>query len=115
MAKDLWRTPMISPSARSRGHFELGRACEPARRSSEWYRPASKFWRMPVYSPLPSCSTGDTLPCMRRGGAHHLAAEYLDQGLMSETDAEYRNAPGECFDHSHGDARILAACRVRVK
>ena len=33
-------------------------------------------------------------------GAHHLAAEHLDQRLMAETHAEYRNAPGEGFDHA---------------
>src|ERR1700686_5798042 len=37
-------------------------------------------------------------------GAHHLAAEYLDHGLMTETDAEYRqgrSGRGE-LRHSQG-------------
>ena len=48
-------------------------------------------------------------------GAHHLAAEHLHQGLMTETDAENRYASGERLESFAWRCPRRAACRVPAK
>jgi len=44
-------------------------------------------------------------------GAHHVAAEYLDDRLVAEAHAEHRDPPGEGTDHLHGDSGIVRRAR----
>ncbi len=63
--------------------------------------------------PLGVVRDGRDLAVHQATGAHHLAAEHFDQGLMTETDAEYRQAACESLDHAHRDPRVARRTGAR--
>src|SRR3984957_8109956 len=65
-----------------------------------------KFPRHAAEQPAAVMQHGGHLAVHQARGAHDFPAEHFHQGLVAETYAEDRNAPGERLDHAHRNAGV---------
>src|SRR5690554_3921250 len=63
--------------------------------------------------PEPRVANGRGLAVHHLGGAHHLAAVDLADGLVTQADAQYRQPAGEVANGLQGDARLVGGAGPR--